>query len=275
MTHASETGRGELVIRVRQLVTTLSGNTLHDHLDLDVERGETMAIVGGSGSGKSVLMRVLIGLIKPAAGSVCVLGEDIENIGDDRLRDLRKRWGILFQEGGGLFSTLTVTQNIQFPMRELMSMPQDLMDEIAAVKLALVGLPADSGKKYPSELSGGMRKRAGLARALALDPELVFLDEPSSGLDPVSASQFDELIVELQRSMTLTVLMVTHDIDSLRATHARVAMLVDKKLKVGTIAEMMKDSDPWIHQYFSGARGRGALARNDNGEMPRPSTGKG
>jgi phospholipid/cholesterol/gamma-HCH transport system ATP-binding protein len=260
-----------LAIRVRGLVTRIGGKTVHDHLDLDVKRGEIMAVVGGSGSGKSILMRVLIGLLRPVSGSVSVFDEDIEKLDDKAMQALRRRWGVLFQEGA-LFSTLTVAENIQLPMRELMPMPQQLMDEIAAIKLALVGLPADTGLKFPSELSGGMKKRAGLARALALDPEVVFLDEPSSGLDPISANQFDELIVNLQRTLNLTVLMVTHDIDSLRATDARVAMLVNKKLTVGTIAELAGNPEPWIHEYFGGIRGRATLApdRKEQGAEQSP-----
>jgi phospholipid/cholesterol/gamma-HCH transport system ATP-binding protein len=168
------------------------------------------------------------------------------------------RWGVLFQEGA-LFSSQTVAENIQVPLREYTKMTQDLMNEIASMKLSMVGLPEDTAKKYPSELSGGMRKRAGLARALALDPELLFLDEPTAGLDPISASNFDALVRDLQKSLGLTVLMVTHDIDTLRATTDRVAVLVDKKIKVGTIAELRKDPNPWIKEYFSGARGRAAL----------------
>jgi phospholipid/cholesterol/gamma-HCH transport system ATP-binding protein len=169
------------------------------------------------------------------------------------------RWGVLFQEGA-LFSSQTVAENIQVPLREYTSMPQELMDEVADMKIALVGLPPDTGAKHPSELSGGMKKRAALARALALDPELLFLDEPTSGLDPISANKFDELIRDLQESLGLTVFMVTHDIDSLRTITDRVAVLVDGKIKIGTIAELQTDPTPWIHEYFCGPRGRSALA---------------
>ena len=248
-------------IRLKDLVIQIGGKVLHDHINLDVKRGEVVAVVGGSGSGKSVLLRALIGLLRPVSGSISILGQDIATLDEAQLQELRKHWGVLFQEGA-LFSTLTVTENIQMPMREFMPMPQGLMDEIAAIKLALVGLPPEAGHKYPAELSGGMKKRAGLARALALDPALVFLDEPSSGLDPISANQFDELIVSLQKTLNLTVFMVTHDIDSLRATNARIAMLVKKKLHVGSIEELMEDEDPWIHEYFGGIRGRAALTQS-------------
>jgi phospholipid/cholesterol/gamma-HCH transport system ATP-binding protein len=168
------------------------------------------------------------------------------------------RWGVLFQEGG-LFSSQTVAENIQVPLREYTKMSQELMNEITAMKLSMVGLPEESATKYPSELSGGMKKRAGLARALAADPELLFLDEPTAGLDPISANQFDELVRDLQKSLNLTVFMVTHDLDTLRAATDRIAVLVNRKLKVGTIDELRRDPDPWIQEYFSGARGRAAL----------------
>ena len=249
----------EVVIRVRGLVNQLGGNLVHDHLDLDVLRGEVLGVVGGSGSGKSVLLRSIIGLQKPSEGEIYVLGERFDKLEGRQLRALQMRWGVLFQEGA-LFSSQTVAENIQVPLREYTNLPQSLMDEIAAMKLALVGLPADAAMKHPSQLSGGMKKRAGLARALALDPELLFLDEPTAGLDPISANQFDELIRDLQKSLGLTVFMVTHDLDTLRATTDRIAVLVDQKLKIGTIETLTKDLDPWIHEYFTGARGRAALS---------------
>lgn len=248
----------EVAIRVRGLVNQLGGNLIHDHLDLDVRRGEVLGVVGGSGSGKSVLLRTIVGLQKPAEGEICVLGEQIGELHGRALRALQMRWGVLFQEGA-LFSSQTVAENIQVPLREYLNLSDALMDEIAAMKLLLVGLPADAGRKYPSELSGGMKKRAGLARALALDPELLFLDEPTAGLDPISANQFDELVRDLQKSLGLTVFMVTHDIDTLKATTDRIAVLVDKKVKIGTVDTLAKDTDPWIYEYFSGARGRAAL----------------
>ena len=248
----------EVAIRVRGLVNRLGENLIHDHLDLDVKRGEVLGIVGGSGSGKSVLLRSIIGLQKPTEGEILVLGEDVADLHGRALRALQMRWGVLFQEGA-LFSSQTVIENIQVPLREYLNLSQELMDEIAVMKLSMVGLPVDAGRKYPAELSGGMKKRAGLARALALDPELLFLDEPTAGLDPISANQFDELVRDLQKSLGLTVFMVTHDLDTLKATTNRIAVLVDKKLKIGTIETLAHDPHPWIHEYFAGARGRAAL----------------
>jgi len=246
------------IISVRGLVNVLGGNLIHDHLDLDVMPGEVMGVVGGSGTGKSVLLRSIVGLNKPQSGSISVFGAETSTLSPIDMRALQFRWGVLFQEGA-LFSSQTVTENIQVPLRRYTKMSQRLMDEIAAMKIAMVGLPADAGRKFPSELSGGMRKRAGLARALALDPDLVFLDEPTAGLDPISASHFDELVRGLQQSLGLTVFMVTHDIDTLRATTDRIAVLVGKKIKIGTIKTLVHDPDPWIQEYFAGARGRAAL----------------
>ena len=248
----------DIVIDIKGLVTAFGTKVIHDHLDLEVRRGEVLGLVGGSGSGKSVLMRSIIGLNRPREGEIEVFGQKIVEAEGARMRALEMRWGVLFQEGA-LFSSMTVAENIQVPLREYTHMDQTLMEEIAAIKLAMVGLPEDAGAKYPSELSGGMKKRAGLARALALDPELLFLDEPTSGLDPISANMFDELIKGLQQSLGLTVVMVTHDLDSLRAVASRVAVLVDKKIKTGTIAQLRQDPDPWIQEYFSGPRGRAAL----------------
>ena len=249
----------DTVIRIEGLLTRLGGRVLHDHIDLSVHRGEVLGVVGGSGAGKSVLLRTIIGLNRAVSGRIEVLGQDMTKLHGDALRRVQTRWGVLFQDGA-LFSGQTVAENIQTPMREHTDLPQSLMDEIASVKLSLVGLPYDAARKHPSELSGGMRKRAGLARALSLDPEILFLDEPTAGLDPISANQFDELVRDLQESLQLTVFMVTHDLDTLRATTDRIAVLVDRKLKVGTIAELRGDDNPWIHEYFSGVRGRAALA---------------
>ena len=249
----------EVAISVRGLVNRFGDFVVHDHLDLDVYRGEVLGVVGGSGTGKSVLMRSIIGLHNPNAGQIKVFGKDLETIDDDELEELQAQWGVLFQEGA-LFSSQTVAENIQVPLREYTTMSQKLMNEIASLKLDMVGLPPNAGPKYPSELSGGMKKRAGLARALALDPNLLFLDEPTAGLDPISANQFDELLRELQKSLGLTVFMVTHDIDTLRATTDRIAVLVDKSIHIGTIESLVHDTHPWIKDYFAGVRGRAALA---------------
>ncbi|HEX5455052.1 MAG TPA: ABC transporter ATP-binding protein [Stellaceae bacterium] len=247
----------DIVIRVRGLVTRFGPQTVHDGLDLDVRRGEVMGIVGGSGSGKSVLLRTVIGLKRPDGGKVEVLGEDVPHLDEAAARTLERRWGVLFQDGA-LFSSLTVGQNVEVPLREHLRLPQPLMDEIAACKIAIVGLPGDATAKFPAQLSGGMRKRAGLARALALDPEILFLDEPTAGLDPIAADGFDRLIGDLKASLGLTVFLVTHDLDTLFAICDRVAVLVDKKIRVGTLAQHLADNHPWINAYFQGPRGRAA-----------------
>jgi phospholipid/cholesterol/gamma-HCH transport system ATP-binding protein len=248
----------DVVIKVRGLVNQFGSDVIHDHIDLDVYRGEVLGVVGGSGAGKSVLLHTIIGLNKAREGTVEVFGEDPTPHRERPENSVQMRWGVLFQEGA-LFSSQTVAENIQVPLREYTRMSQELMNEITSMKLSMVGLPEDAARKYPSELSGGMKKRAGLARALAADPEIVFLDEPTAGLDPISANQFDMLVRDLQKSLNLTVFMVTHDLDTLKATTDRIAVLVNKKIKVGTIAELRKDPDPWIQEYFAGARGRAAL----------------
>ncbi|HXA70630.1 MAG TPA: ABC transporter ATP-binding protein [Stellaceae bacterium] len=247
------------IIRIRGLTTRMGNRAIHRNLDLDVQRGEVLGVVGGSGTGKSVLLRVVVGLIPPHKGTVEVFSQDISKLDSEGMRRLEARWGVLFQDGA-LFSSLTVTQNIQVPLKEHLKLPQHLMDEIAAMKVALVGLPPDTGAKYPAELSGGMRKRASLARALALDPELLFLDEPTAGLDPIGAAAFDALIRDLQKSLGLTVFLVTHDLDTLMTICDRIAVLVDKRIKIGTMTELLHDTHPWIHAYFHGPRGRAALA---------------
>jgi phospholipid/cholesterol/gamma-HCH transport system ATP-binding protein len=248
----------DIIIRVTGLRTQFGTQVVHDDLDLAVRRGEVIAIVGGSGTGKSVLLRTMIGLIRPAAGTIEVLGRELGQLGEAGWRDLQSRWGVLFQDGA-LFSSLTVGQNIEVPMQEHTDLGPELRRELADVKINIVGLAADACHKYPSELSGGMRKRAGLARALALDPALLFLDEPTAGLDPIGAAQFDALIRQLQQSLGLTVVMVTHDLDSLRTICDRIAVLVDKRVQVGTMRELMASDHPWLRAYFHGPRGRAAL----------------
>ena len=250
----------EAIISVRGLRNQFGPQVIHDHLDLDIYRGEVLGIVGGSGTGKSVLLRTILGINRPAEGRIELFGKGRSEMTPAEQQAVERRWGVLFQDGA-LFSSLTVAQNIQVALKEHLRMPQKLMDEIAALKIGLVGLPPEAGPKYPSELSGGMRKRAGLARALALDPEIVFLDEPTAGLDPIGASAFDELIKNLQATLGLTVFMVTHDLDSLYAICDRIAVLAEKKVLVtGTIAEMMTQEHPWIREYFHGPRGRAAMA---------------
>ncbi len=243
-------------IRVRGLRTRFGPQVVHDNLDLEVRYGEVLGVVGASGTGKSVLLRAVVGLMKPAAGSVEVLGHDISRLGAAERREIESRTGVLFQDGA-LFSSLTVAQNVQVPLREHTSLPQDVIDEITAVKLGMVGLPPEAACKYPSELSGGMRKRAGLARALALDPEIVCLDEPTAGLDPIGAAAFDGLVRRLQRNLGITVFMVTHDLDSLWAICDRIAVLAEKQvLVVGPMEVMLQHEHPWVRSYFHGPRAR-------------------
>ncbi|RYD63659.1 MAG: ABC transporter ATP-binding protein [Sphingomonadales bacterium] len=253
--------KAETIITVRGLRNGFGEQLVHDGLDLDVRRGEILGVVGGSGTGKSVLMRSIIGLQTPLAGEIEVFGESTIGRDETEAVAIRKRWGILFQ-GGALFSTLTVAENVQVPLKEYYpNLDQQLLDEIAGYKVVMTGLSPDAGPKYPSELSGGMRKRAGLARALALDPELLFLDEPTAGLDPIGAAAFDELTASLQKTMDLTVFLITHDLDTLYAICDRVAVLADKKvIAVGTIPELLALDHPWIQEYFNGPRGRAAVA---------------
>lgn len=253
------TKQHEAVISIRGLRTAFGDAVIHDGLDLDVYRGEMLGIVGGSGTGKSVLLRTIIGLNQQQAGTIKVFDKDLDALEFADRRAIERRWGVLFQNGA-LFSSLTVAQNIEVPMREHLMLPEALMNEIAAMKIAIVGLPPDAGAKYPSELSGGMRKRAGLARALALDPEIVFFDEPTAGLDPIGAAAFDELIKELRQALGLTVFLVTHDLDSLHAVCDRIAVLAEKRvIVVGDMAHMLSFDHPWVREYFRGVRGRAAL----------------
>jgi len=259
---AQDTER-EVVIEVRGLVNKFGSQVVHDGLDLDVYRGEVLGIVGGSGTGKSVLLRSIVGLNRPTAGTIKVFGTDVLNATEAEQEDISRRWGVLFQQGA-LFSSMTVQENVETPMREMAHISADLRPELARLKVAMSGLPADACAKYPSELSGGMQKRAGLARALALDPDIVFLDEPTAGLDPIGATEFDELIKQLKESLGLTVFMVTHDLDSLHAICDRVAVLAEKKVLVtGTMADMLKVDQPWVKEYFHGPRARAALSTSE------------
>jgi phospholipid/cholesterol/gamma-HCH transport system ATP-binding protein len=262
---AAPEANSEPVIRITGLGTRFGTQVVHEDLDLTIARGEILGIVGGSGTGKSVLMRAIIGLIRPAAGRIEVFGRDVAGLGDAARRRLQERWGVLFQDGA-LFSSLTVAQNIEVPLKEHSDVPPGLRRELADLKISMVGLPPEAADKFPSELSGGMRKRAGLARALALDPEILFLDEPTAGLDPIGAAAFDSLIGELKRALGLTVVMVTHDLDSLHAICDRIAVLIDKRVKLGTIAGLLNEPDPWIQEYFRGPRGRAAQATAATGQ---------
>ncbi|MGA3302111.1 MAG: ABC transporter ATP-binding protein [Methylovirgula sp.] len=253
---ARKTATDDAVIRVRDLVVGFGDAIVLDHLNLDVARGEILGFVGGSGAGKSVLLRTLIGLIQKREGTIEILGLDIDKASQDELQAIERRWGILFQQGA-LFSSLTTLQNVQFPMRENLHLSQRLMDEVAMAKLEMVGLTPEDAAKSPSELSGGMVKRVALARALSLDPEIVFLDEPTSGLDPISAGEFDQLIRTLQQTLGLTVFMVTHDLDSLHNVCDRIAALADGKVVAeGTIETMLASDHPWVKAYFRGQRAR-------------------
>ncbi|MBW4709221.1 ATP-binding cassette domain-containing protein [Roseobacter sp. YSTF-M11] len=257
---AKVTPAREAIIRVRGLHTAFGPQVVHDNLNLDVWKGEVLGIVGGSGTGKSVLLRTIVGLIRPVRGEIQVLGTDVINGPESDRRAVEKQWGVAFQDGA-LFSSLTVLQNVMAPMREHLRLSHGLMKALGELKISLVGLPPLSCGKFPSELSGGMRKRAALARALALDPKIVFLDEPTAGLDPIGAAAYDDLIGELQRSLGLTVFMVTHDLDSLYAICDRVAVLAEKRVLVEGPVDMMATVDhPWVQEYFTGPRARAATA---------------
>ncbi|HXW19508.1 MAG TPA: ABC transporter ATP-binding protein [Roseiarcus sp.] len=247
--------RREAVIRVRGLVVGFGDRLVMNGLDLDLYRGEVLGFVGASGAGKSVLTRTILGLIKKRAGTIEVYGHDLDALNPVERDQIEQRWGVLFQQGA-LFSNLTVKQNVQAPMREHLGISQRLRDELAMLKIALAGLPPDAADKYPSELSGGMVKRASLARALALDPDILFLDEPTSGLDPIGAGEFDDLLATLQKTLGLSVFMVTHDLDSLYSVCDRVAALGGGKvIASGPITELLQSNDPWLKAYFHGKRG--------------------
>ncbi len=248
------------VIEVRGLKNQFGRHVVHDGLDLDLRRGEILGVVGGSGTGKSVLLRTIVGLNRPAAGTVRVLGQDVGKLSGAAREALERRWGVLFQNGA-LFSSLNVRENVEVPLRAVPDLSPDLRAALAELKVSMAGLPWIANDKFPSDLSGGMKKRAGLARALALDPEIVFLDEPTAGLDPIGADAFDRLILELRDSLNLSVFMVTHDLDTLHTCCDRIAVLAEKKVLVtGTMAEMMQVDHPWVHEYFHGPRARAATA---------------
>lgn len=251
----------EFPIEVDGLVNRFGDQTVHDNLNLHVRQGEILGVVGGSGTGKSVLMRSIIGLQRPAEGNIDVFGHSITDAEPDEEIGVRSRWGVLFQ-GGALFSTLTVGENVQVPLKQFYpDIDRALLADIARYKVLLSGLPEEAVNKYPAELSGGMKKRAGLARALALDPELLFLDEPTAGLDPIGAARFDQLTKELKETLGLTVFLITHDLDTLYEICDRVAVLADKQvIAVGTIPELLATDHPWIQEYFNGPRGRAAQA---------------
>jgi phospholipid/cholesterol/gamma-HCH transport system ATP-binding protein len=253
--------RREVVLSLRGVRTVFGDRVIHDGIDLDVYRGEVLALVGGSGSGKSSLMREMIMLAEPESGSVRLFGIELVGIGDADASRLRRRLGVLFQQGA-LFSGLTVLQNVGLPLREHTELDDDMIDALARLKIAQVGLQPEAASLYPSELSGGMIKRAALARAMALDPEILFLDEPTSGLDPTSAGQFDQLVLKLKDMLGLTILMVTHDLDSLWCVADRVAVLGDGKLQgIGSMRELSKSTQPHIREYFEGPRARNVQER--------------
>ncbi|PSH66078.1 MULTISPECIES: ABC transporter ATP-binding protein [Phyllobacterium] len=276
-----DTEAKDVILSIKDVSVSFGTSKVLDNLSLDVYRGEILGFVGASGTGKSVLMRAILGLNQKQSGKISIFGHDIDKASEQEKLGVDMRMGVLFQHGA-LFSSLTVLENIQVPMREYLDIPQRLMDELARLKIDLVGLKPDTAEKYPSELSGGMIKRAALARALSLDPEIVFLDEPTSGLDPIGAADFDELIANLRDTMGLTVYMVTHDLDSLFAVCDRIAVLGKKKVLVeGTIDDMLAFDDPWVQEYFRGKRARQIVSNGNSrrrpggdGTTPQPAQGR-
>ena len=263
----------QAMVTVRDVVNRFGSQTVHDGLDMDVYRGEIFGVIGGSGAGKSVLLRTILGLRRPQRGSVEIEGRDITTLAGEELTAIKRTYGVTFQHGA-LFSALTVEQNVQLPLAEYRILPDDVLHELALQKLRLVGLDDGAAAKYPSQLSGGMIKRVALARALILDPQLLFLDEPTSGLDPIAATAFDDLLLYLQQSLRLTVVMITHDLDSIFRTCNRVGVIVDRRMVSGTLDAMLTETHPWIRQYFHGARAelaRGAMASRSDRPPARPA----
>ncbi len=252
------------IIRIDNIVNHFGAQVVHDGVSFEVQPGEVFGIVGGSGSGKSVLLKTILGLHRPNSGRVEVEGVDITTLDEARMRAVKQRYGVTFQQGA-LFSSLTVADNVMLPVREALDLDDDTLNRLVELRMRMVGLPLDAAAKYPAQLSGGMTKRAALARALALDPVLLFLDEPTAGLDPIAAAGFDDLVLYLRRALKLTVVMVTHDLDTLTRTCDRVAVLVDGQVIVDTLANIVENDHPWIRDYFHGARGRAVLeAREAN-----------
>lgn len=255
---AAPSAAKDAIIRIRGLKTAFGEHVVHQNLDLDVYRGEILGVVGGSGSGKSVLLKTIVGLNRQAEGTIEINGYDQASLSLAEERRSRQDWGVLFQDGA-LFSSLTVAQNVQVPLREYYDLPQDVMDDLARSKITMAGLPLDAARKFPSDLSGGMRKRAALARSLALDPDVLFLDEPTAGLDPIGAAAFDGLVKDLSQSLGLTVFLVTHDLDTLYRVCDRVAVLGDKRILINApLPEVVKFDHPWVKEYFGGPRARAA-----------------
>jgi phospholipid/cholesterol/gamma-HCH transport system ATP-binding protein len=260
------------IISVRGVVNRFGEQVVHDRVDLDVYPGEVLGVVGGSGSGKSVLLRTMLGLHRPNAGEVLVHGKNVTQMSEAEMFEVKRRYGVTFQHGA-LFSSLTVAENVQLPLREYFDVSPEVLAALTELRLRMVGLPVEAGAKLPSQLSGGMIKRAALARALALDPTLLFLDEPTAGLDPISAASFDELVSYLHKGLNLTIVMITHDLDTLLAVCSRVAVLVDRKIVVDTLAGVMNNPHPWIKEYFHGPRARAAQdSRTNQGAGAGPAT---